>query len=207
MLTSSFKIKSKIQNATDAKSNTQVRNILLGGLKNETRILNLEVSKARQEQDLATTRLYFFIALVLLLALAFGTYIFYSRQKLRLSDVRNKISQDLHDEVGATLSGIALYAHLAQKQNSQNQSSKASESLDIINSNATAMVKKLSDIVWAVNPANDSFQQLMQRLEDYAKETGFPKGISTITRFNKEMAEIKLAMEIRKNIYLIALRQ
>lgn len=204
-LSQAFKLKTQIQSATHQKNDIQIRSILMAGLKNETRILNLEVNKARQEQDLATTRLYFIIALVLLLLLTFAAYVFYSRQRLRLSNLRNKISQDLHDEVGATLSGIALYAHLAQKQSSQGQPSKAAESLQIINSNAKEMVKKLSDIVWAVNPVNDSFEQLMQRLEEYAMEAGLPKGVEVISKHGDEMTRVKLSMEIRKNIYLIGL--
>jgi len=205
MQSHSLKLKTQIQAATHTKNDLQIRNILLAGLKNETRILNLEVSKARQEQDLATTRLYFIAVLVLLLILGFGAYIYYSKQRLRLSDVRNKISQDLHDEVGATLSGIALYAHLAQKQSSQNQVEQTAASLQIINSNAKEMVKKLSDIVWAVNPGNDSFEQLMHRLEEYAIETGLPKGIETQIRHADQLSNIKLSMEVRKNIYLIGI--
>jgi signal transduction histidine kinase len=204
-LSQAFKLKTQIQSATHQKNDIQIRSILMGGLKNETRILNLEVDRARQEEDLATTRLYFIVALVLLLLLTFAAYIFYSRQRLRLSNLRNKISQDLHDEVGATLSGIALYAHLAQKQSKQNQSSKAVESLQIINSNAKEMVKKLSDIVWAVNPANDNFEQLMQRLEEYAIEAGLPKGIEVRSKHDDELARVRLSMETRKNIYLIGL--
>src|SRR5206468_4142620 len=36
-------------------------------------------------------------------------------------NIRNKIAQDLHDDIGATLSGIALHSHLANKQITENK--------------------------------------------------------------------------------------
>jgi len=205
MLSEALIVKTQIQSANHNRNDIQIRNILMAGLKNETRILNLEITRARQKQDLATARFYFITALGLLLAFAFAGYFYYSRQRLRLLSIRNKISQDLHDEVGATLSGIALYAHLAQTQSARNEPVKAAESLGIINVNAQEMVKKLSDIVWAVNPSNDSFEQLMQRLENYAIETGSPKGITVSIHHELQLSDIRLSMELRKNIYLIGM--
>lgn len=205
MLSEALSVKTQIQSASHARNDVQIRNILMAGLKNETRILNLEVSRARQKQDLATARFYFITALVLLLTFAFAGYFYYSRQRLRLLSMRNKISQDLHDEVGATLSGIALYAHLAQTQSAQNDPVKAAESLGIININANEMVRKLSDIVWAVNPVNDSFKRLMERLENYALENGSPKGIRTKIIRPEDLTELKLPMELRKNVYLVGM--
>ncbi len=196
--------KSAIETATNLKNNEQYRTILMTGVKNETRILNLEVEEAKQDKLLATTRLYLVVLGVLLLATGFIAYRYYARQKLKLADLRNKISQDLHDEVGATLSGIALYSYIAKQQNLQQNGEQVIQSLDIIDKNATDMVKKLSDIVWAVNPVHDSLDAMMHRLEEYAVEHAAAKSIQMHIGRQEYMKQVKLSMEQRKNIYLIA---
>ena len=195
--------KSAIQSATNQKNNQQYRNILMTGLKNETHILNLEIEEARQDKVLATTRLYVVALVILLLIAGFIAYRYYALQRLRLAHVRNKISQDLHDEVGATLSGIALYSYIAKQQNQQQSNEQVAQSLDIIDKNAIDMVKKLSDIVWAVNPVHDNMEGLMSRLEEYAVEMASVKDIKVRVDKKEHLKQIKLSMEQRKNIYLI----
>jgi signal transduction histidine kinase len=121
----------------------------------------------------------------------------------RIMEMRNKISQDLHDEVGATLSGIALYSHLAQQQIKEAHNSKAEQSLDTIKNSAAQMVDRLSDIVWAVNPKNDSLPGLMKKVEEYALEMATVRKIKVKTNITDRLDEISLPMEYRKNIYLI----
>ncbi len=199
----SLQRKSQIQTATNIKNNDQYRNILMTGLKNETRILNLEIERAKHERVLATTRFYVVALVILLMIAGFIAYRYYSLQRLKLANLRNKISQDLHDEVGATLSGIALYSYIAKQQYEKNEAESVTQSLDIIDKNATDMVKKLSDIVWAVDPVHDSLDALLQRLEEYAIEMASVKGIEVSVEKDEQVQNLKLSMEQRKNIYLI----
>lgn len=202
-LAATLERKSGIQSATNRKNNEQYRNVLMTGLKNETRILNLEIARARHGRLLATTRLYVVGLVILLLVAGFIAYRYYVLQRLKMAHLRNKISQDLHDEVGATLSGIALYSYIARQQNLQKEEEQVIQSLDIIDKNATDMVKKLSDIVWAVNPVHDSLEGLLQRLEEYAMEMAAVKGIEVLIEKEEQVKQLKLSMEQRKNIYLI----
>lgn len=195
--------KSAIQTLTHQKNNQQYRSVLMTGLKNETRILNLEIAKAQHGRILATTRLYLVVLAILLMIAGFIAYRYYALQKLKVAHLRNKISQDLHDEVGATLSGIALYSYIARQQQQQLAHEQVIQSLDIIDKNATDMVKKLSDIVWVVNPVHDSLEGLIQRLEEYTLEMAAAKGIRVITEKEEQVKQIRLSMEQRKNIYLI----
>ena len=195
--------RSEIQEATRLRNNEQYETIMMTGLKNETRILHMAVNEAAYEKSLATTRLYLLVLIFVLLVSGFIAYRYYSRQKLKLALVRNKISQDLHDEIGSTLSGIALYSYITREQSNKQQTEEVEKSLSIIEKNATDMVKKLNDIVWVVNPDYDSFESLLLRLEEYAVETAAAKqiAITTVRRNGSEKA--KLSMDERKNTYLI----
>jgi signal transduction histidine kinase len=125
----------------------------------------------------------------------------YGEQKLL--NERLRVSQELHDEVGATLSGIAMYSHLAKEQIKSTQTGAIQNSLNVIQSNASEMVNKLNDIVWLINPGQDSLQKLMQRLEDYAVQIAAVKNIRVKSNLNGHFAENILPAEIRRNIYLL----
>lgn len=144
----------------------------------------------------------------LLMALLFFSILYFVfryriNQLKKIILLRSKISQDLHDEVGSALSGIALYSYLTKTQIKNNEKEKVNDSLEVIQNSATDMVTKLSDIVWAINPGNDSLPELLQRLEEYAVEMATVKNIEFSVTGTEVTHEIKLPMNHRKNIYLI----
>jgi signal transduction histidine kinase len=120
-----------------------------------------------------------------------------------LLDERFRISQDLHDEVGATLSGIAMYSHLSKDQLSQERLAQARNSLNIIQDSASEMVNKLNDIVWLTNPNQDELKKLLQRLEEYAFQMTAVKNIQLNSNFGSMESSMALNSDTRRNIYLI----
>ncbi len=122
---------------------------------------------------------------------------------LKLGNMRSKISQDLHDEVGATLSGIALYSHLTKKQMDEQNPAMAEQSLYTIQRSAAEMVNRLSDIVWAVNPVHDNIEDFLKRLEEYSLDMSTIKNIQFRMNADTEIKKTQLSMEQRNNIYLI----
>ena len=115
---------------------------------------------------------------------------------------RLRISRELHDEVGATLSGIAMYSHLAKEQIKANQTTEIEKSLNIMQQSTGAMVNKLNDIVWLINPDQDTLQKLIGRLEEYAIDMAAIKNIKVKITVPDKIAEINLPIDSRRNIYL-----
>ena len=136
-----------------------------------------------------------------------GFYQYQRKKRLQnqqaLVNERFRISSELHDEVGATLSGIAMYSHLAKEQIKNPKAGEIENSLSIIGSNAGEMVNKLNDIVWLINPGQDSLQKLMQRLEDYAIQIAAVKNIRVKSNVNGHHSANILPAETRRNIYLL----
>ena len=97
--------------------------------------------------------------------------------QLAIEKVRNQISSQLHDDIGSTLSGVSMYSHLANNLLEQGEHSDAQRSLRIIQSSTDEMVEKLSDLVWSVNPKQDSLQLLFERLEQYGYDMSNAKNI------------------------------
>lgn len=203
LLSKTLEQKSDRQTAGFRRYNLQTETLLLTSLQNEKRIFSLELAEARGKQVLATTKLYIVLLIFLLVVIVFITYRYYLKQKLRLANLRNKISRDLHDEVGATLSGIAIYSYITKEQVKNRQEEKIIQSLDIINDHSSEMVAKLGDIVWAVNPSEDTLYALLLRLKEFTQQLAALKNIVLEFEVEKALQSLKLSMEQRKNMYLI----
>jgi hypothetical protein len=89
--------------------------IFNASLQNETRVLSLQVAQATQQSNIAKTRLYYLAALIVIGILAFVFYRYAIIQKLQKSRFRNKVSKDLHDDVGSSLSSLNVYSTVAAK--------------------------------------------------------------------------------------------
>ena len=65
------------------------------------------------------------------------------------------------------------------------------------------MMETMNDIVWSVNPANDSFENLINRMRAYASSVTEAANIKLDFESNSELNKINITMLQRKNLYLI----
>ena len=91
--------------------------------------------------------------------------------------MRNRISQDLHDEIGASMSGINLLSQMAAEKLQKNKPEEASAYLFKVKNYTQDVIEKLSDMVWIFNPQNDSIEKLLQRLKSFAIPIALSKNI------------------------------
>ena len=117
--------------------------------------------------------------------------------------IRNKLAQDLHDDIGATMSGIALHSHMAGTYIRQNKIDSLEQSLHLIAEGAVEMVNNLNDVVWVVNPKNDNVEETLERLKEYTLGITQAKSILVSWEIGAEVKEMKLPIEYRRNIYMI----
>jgi ligand-binding sensor domain-containing protein len=130
-------------------------------------------------------------------------YKYRMNQLKKLMALRMKISRDLHDEVGSTLSGIGLMSEIAKKQLENKSENEVKSSLEKISFNSEETLGKMSDIVWAINPQNDTYEKMIDRLKNFAKNTATPLGIQLNFDLDKNLSQFNLDMQRRNNIYLI----
>lgn len=122
---------------------------------------------------------------------------------LKRQAIRNRIAQDLHDNVGSTLSSISVYSQVAKIQNEKHNDGQLDELLGKISSTSNDMISDMNDIVWAINPRNDSMEKIIQRMESYARPLLATRNIQLHLQHDKEVLQHNPDMEQRKNIYLI----
>ena len=159
-------------------------------------------SKERQQKNMV----YGSTALLLMM-IGIG-FIRYRKQKdlkskQALVSDRLRISRELHDEVGATLSGIAMFSHVAKEQVKNERNLEAENSLTFMQKSAGEMVNKLSDIVWLINPEQDTILELIARLGEYGKQMTQASNMQMKMDLPAGLSGIHIPLEARRNIYLI----
>lgn len=117
--------------------------------------------------------------------------------------IRNKIAQDLHDSMGSALSSISIYSRVAQIKNTRNEKNELQGVLEKITTTSTDVISEMNDIVWTINPRNDSMEKIIQRMESYARPLAAANGIKFHFAVDKNILHVNLTMEKRKNFFLI----
>lgn len=118
-------------------------------------------------------------------------------------NIRVGISRDIHDEVGATLSGVALFSEIAREKMRQHKEEDAQLYLNHITVNSKEMVEKMSDIIWTINPENDSFERIIAKLTSFAYSVCAGKGIIPHFDIDQSINYTYPSMQVKKNIYLL----
>ncbi len=142
---------------------------------------------------------------IMILVFAGGLYALYRyrlSKVLELERVRNRIAQDLHDEIGSTLSSISLFSAAIQK-NPNGLSKQNHHILNKITQSTTKMMETMNDMVWTIKADNDNFEQVVNRMRAFAVNMTEAKGIELHFNTNALTQKLLLNMEQRKNIYLI----
>ncbi|HTQ29459.1 MAG TPA: two-component regulator propeller domain-containing protein [Puia sp.] len=137
------------------------------------------------------------------LILLYGLYRYRINQLLKMQAMRNDISKDLHDDVGATLGSISILSEVARHNMQSGSRDQAYSLLVKISNNAKEMVDKMSDIVWAINPKNENLQRIVQRLTEFGLEPCTSKSIRMEIHADESSLRHVLPMEAVKNIYLL----
>lgn len=122
-----------------------------------------------------------------------------SRRLAEIEKVRNAIARDLHDDIGSTLSSINILSQLAIRAGNGD----ASKHFNKIAEQSGRMMESMSDIVWSISPGNDSLEQVVSKMKEFAAEILEPKNITY--RFNGEdsLKNTMLSLDKRKNLFLI----
>ncbi len=159
---------------------------------------------ALQRQKSIRSALVVFAVLLLgigALSLARYRVVQQNRQLMQMEKLRQSISRDLHDDIGSSLSSIHINSQVALDQ-SQN-AELVRERLDKIHINAGKMMQGMSDIVWAINPANDSIENLILRMKEFSAELLEPAGIAVHFSDRLGIHAPVAGLEKRREIFMI----
>ncbi len=139
---------------------------------------------------------------LLIAGVLYGLYRYRINQILRVQRIRNRISADLHDEIGSSISGIDILGTMVRRELPENHPSEPM--IERIVREARQISSALDDIVWSINPSNDGFGNLVARINRHAAELFEAAEIQYEITIPEGVDRINLSMEKRQDLYLIA---
>ncbi len=142
------------------------------------------------------------LSIIFISAGIYGLYHMRIKQIKRIFSLRTKISQDLHDDIGGSLSSIHIYSSVAEKEMNANPN-KSREFLQQISASSRQVMEDISDIVWANYTDQKAKSSLATRIKNYGSDLLSQKNIECKYVVDQQ-AEKKLSKpEARRNILLI----
>jgi PAS domain S-box-containing protein len=125
-----------------------------------------------------------------------------SEKRLRQEIMRSRIAADLHDEIGSILSSISVF-HEMLKHEIGAPSPNAQHLLRRIGENIQETQEALHQIVWMIDPENDSLDNILLTLQQYGADVLEARGIRFDFMVPEETLSIRFSMEIRRQVYLV----
>jgi signal transduction histidine kinase len=147
---------------------------------------------------------FWFYGLVVL-SIAGALYYLYRlriRRLMQVEKIRTKLARDLHDDMGSTLSTINILSNMAVKKIDTDQ--KASqEYMGRISDSSSRIMEAMDDIVWSINPVNDSMRKILARMKEFAGDVLEASDIEYSFTVDEAVRDMTFDMEWRREIFLV----
>lgn len=116
---------------------------------------------------------------------------------------RVDISNDLHDDLGATLSSLHIYSSIAEKYVEENPV-KARANLNLISANVFTLMEKINDVIWSVSSKQSNVSLLSTRIKDCFVNIFDAAGIKCVYEINEKIESEITGLKARKLLLLFA---
>ena len=123
-------------------------------------------------------------------------------QQAALQRERTRIARDMHDEVGTKLSRLSLLSELAGQQ--PEMPAAARGDVSEISETARDTIRSFEQIVWAVNPKNDTLANLANYLCRFAEEFFDGSSIQCVFTLPDQIPDRMVSTELRHHVFLAA---
>jgi signal transduction histidine kinase/ligand-binding sensor domain-containing protein len=134
---------------------------------------------------------------------AYAAHTFRLRRLLDVERVRTRIASDLHDDLGSSLSQIAVLSEVARLRAAVGDGAETASSLERIGGLSRASVDALGDIVWAIDPHRDHLMDLSQRLRRLTGEVLEPPGLAFSFQADQAPQDQHLGADVRREVFLV----
>lgn len=124
-----------------------------------------------------------------------------AEQQHVLAQERARIAQDLHDDLGSSLTRISLLSSLLQAD--KDKPDQVTFHAGKLSEAASQTVRALEEIVWAVRPGSDSLQSLVEYIAHFANELFEANPTRCRLDLPHDLPTKPLPPDVRHNIFLI----
>ena len=121
-------------------------------------------------------------------------------QQRALEQERTRIAQDLHDEMGAKLCRISFLSEHARRDGVQ--PAEIQEQIKSISDDSREVLHSLDEIVWAVNPQNDTLEHVASYIGQYAQDYFQVTGIECEVNSPALLPPYPMSSQMRHHLFL-----
>jgi len=137
------------------------------------------------------------------LASLLGTaYRFRVAQLVEMERVRTQIAMDLHDDIGSSLSQIAILSEVARKEAAEGHMA-GPEPLTRMATISREVTSALGDIVWAINPRRDRLSDLVQRMRRFGGDLLNSRDIEFECIAPSPLPDTTMGADVRRQVFLV----
>ena len=144
----------------------------------------------------------FLYGLLLMGVIFYFLYRYRLRQFMLLHTVRETIARDLHDDMGSYLSSISVLSQSVVNL-AQTDPPKAHALVQKIGETARQVMDSMGDIIWSVNPDNDSMNQIVLRMRDVGADLLEEQDVVFTLDIDENLLSTHLPLEHRRDFFLI----
>ena len=147
---------------------------------------------------------WWFLAAALMIgaALVYGIHRYRVGRLLELERIRTRIATDLHDDIGSSLSRMAILSEVV-KQRIEPSAAESRELLTEIADSGRRLVDAMSDIVWSIDPRRDDLSNLASRIREFSAGVLDMKPVKWTLNVAPELDALKLGPDQRRQVFLI----
>jgi ligand-binding sensor domain-containing protein/signal transduction histidine kinase len=138
------------------------------------------------------------LALAIAAGAGYGLHRVRLRRLLEITRIRDRIAADLHDDLGANLTKIAVLGEAARRQ-----ATPADGALSSMATIARESVANMSDIVWAIDPGRDTLEDLVRKMREHASETFALGDVELVFDAAPRPDPRHIGIELRHDLFLL----
>jgi ligand-binding sensor domain-containing protein/two-component sensor histidine kinase len=148
-------------------------------------------------------RQWWFIGLVATatLIMLYSVYRYRVARLIELERIRTRIATDLHDDIGSSLSQVAVLSEVVRRRAGSEPG--VSEPLSTIAGLSRDLVDSMNDIVWAINPGRDYLSDVTQRMRRFASDVFTAREIQFSFSAPDPQLKLRLGADVRREVFLI----
>ena len=124
------------------------------------------------------------------------------QRKAALQLMRSSISDNLHTEVNNALQDINILSEIATIK-ADREPVQSKNYISEINYKSRNMITVMDDMLWSINPANDTMQKFITRAKEFAASISYSKNAVVNIQSDKHVSMLKPDMKLRYELMLI----
>jgi hypothetical protein len=140
-----------------------------------------------------------------LLVLLIGVLLFWFdreriKRKTAMLKMRSDIADDLHQDINAALSNITILSEMARMK-ADREPEKSKEFIEQIHTQSQNMTLAMDDILWSIDPNNDSMENFVLRYREYIDELKSRHNVQIDVLVDKKAENLQLKMKMRNDAF------